>query len=109
IVVGGERALLSVAVTEVIGGPTPVWERMIPVAIAESGAIVFNEREFPFSAPSPNDRAWLYQDGVLTLLWSGVARDMNGAGMILGVRFDGQTATTVLRDGAGNVTEVAGV
>ncbi len=109
IVVGGERALITDAVTEVIGGTGPVWSRLNPLAMTENGAIVFNERESPFAAPSPNDRAWLYQDGVLTLLWSGVARDMNDAGMVLGVRFDGQAAATVLRDAAGNLTEVAGV
>ncbi len=110
IIENGVRVLLTDAVTEVVGGPAPVWERMEVAGIGNDGTIIFNQRPDPTSALSPNDRAWVYKDGVLTLLWNGLAYDVNDSGAVVGASLAaGGEGSIMLRTAGGETVEVAGL
>ncbi|MBX3358515.1 MAG: FG-GAP repeat protein [Phycisphaeraceae bacterium] len=108
LVQGGTRTLLSALVTQIIGGITPEWANLKPIRLANDGSLILHEQDGPSISPTPNDRSWLYKDGVLTLLWNGSPIDVNDSGAVLGSRRnDDLTYTVILRTPDGTVTPIS--
>lgn len=109
IVRDGVRTLLADAVEQIIGDVTPQWTSMQAVRVTADGTILWNESD----GTTIGGRAWMFRDGVLTLLWNGRVSDINAAGVIVGTRLEAtagmNSSVGVRRNVDGSVTVLNGL
>lgn len=77
----GAKTYIDQATVTQTGGAAPEFENFIPLELGNGGHAIFNEQ---FS--QGGFRAWIYTNGTLRFLWSGLVYDVNTSGNVTGLR-----------------------